>query len=78
MSHVVIHSRVDSDGILRVEVPVGMAEAEQIVQVTVDSLTRPTTRDEWEQFVRSTGGTITDASFVRHPEGTYEVREQLP
>lgn len=78
MSRVVIHFRVDSDGILRVEVPIGVEDAEHIVQVTVDSLTRPTNRDEYEQFVHSTAGTISDASFVRHPQGNFEVREPLP
>lgn len=68
MVHVAIHSQVDSDGILRGELRMGTAEADKIVQVTVDSLMRPMTREEWERFVRSTAGTISDASFKRHPE----------
>lgn len=79
MNRMIIRSRVDSDGVLRVNVPVGAAEADREMQVTIEPLVRPaTTQQEWEEFVASTAGSITDPTFVRHEQGDYEHREEWP
>jgi hypothetical protein len=36
------------------------------------------TQEEWRLFVLSTAGSISDPSFVRHDQGEYERREELP
>jgi hypothetical protein len=36
------------------------------------------TQEEWRQFVMETAASITDPSFVRHGQGAYEQREELP
>jgi hypothetical protein len=75
MNRLTIRSRVGADGVVRVNVP----EVDREVQVTVEPLARPAmTRAEWEQFVLSTGGSISDPTFVRHDLGEYEQREEWP
>jgi hypothetical protein len=79
MNRMVVNSRVGSDGILHLEVAIGKAEADREVQVTIDPIpASPMTAEEWRKFVLSTAGSITDPSFVRHAQGAYEQREELP
>ena len=79
MNSIVLHSRVGSDGVLHLDVPIGEAGANREVQVTIDPLgLAPLTQEEWRNFVLSTAGSITDPSFVRHEQGAYEQREELP
>lgn len=79
MTRMVVHSRIGADGVLHLVVPIGEAEADKEVQVTIDLPPKPTmTRDEWRQFVLSTAGSITDPTFMRHEQGDYERREELP
>ncbi len=78
MNRVVIQSRVGADGILQLNVPIGKAEADREVQVTIDPVGLPRmTEQEWRDFVSSTAGSITDPSFVRAEQGEYERREDL-
>lgn len=75
----VVHSRVGADGVLHLTVPIGTAEADKEVQVTIDPVSTPTmTQEEWRRFVLSTAGSITDPTFMRHDQGEYERREELP
>jgi hypothetical protein len=38
----------------------------------------PMDRDAWRRFIEKTAGSITDPTFVRHPQGEFEVRDPLP
>jgi hypothetical protein len=79
MKRVVVPSRVNGDGILHLTVSIGKADAGQEVQVTIDPVPPCSmTQEEWRAFVLSTAGSITDPSFVRHEQGAYERREELP
>jgi hypothetical protein len=79
MNRLTIRSRVGPDGVVRVNVPVGAAEVDREVQVTIEPVARPAmTQAEWEQFILSTGGSISDPTFVRHDQGEYEQREEWP
>jgi hypothetical protein len=79
MNRTVVHSRVGADGILHLTVPMGKGSADQEVQVTIVPLPASSmTPDEWRNFVHSTAGSITDPTFVRHDQGEYERREELP
>jgi hypothetical protein len=72
MNRVVVRSKVDADGILRVAAPLGPAEADREVQVTIEPLAAPRmTQDEWREFIRSTAGSIADPTFIRHPQGDH-------
>jgi len=79
MNRMVVHSRVSADGILNIALPIGKADADREVQVTVDPVgSSPMTQEEWRSFVLATAGSISDPSFVRHEQGEYECREELP
>lgn len=79
MNRTVLRSRVGIDGILHIDVPFGEGNADREVQVTIEPVGQPEmSREEWEQFVRSTAGSVTDPSFVRPEQGEYEQREELP
>jgi hypothetical protein len=81
MHRLVVQSRVGSDGVLHIDIPMGKEDADREVQVTIVPVRvgpSPMTQEEWRQFVMETAGSITDPSFVRHEQGEYEQREELP
>ncbi len=81
MNRMVLHSRVGSDGVLHITVPIGEEDADREVQVTIDPgrVGPPSmTQEEWRDFVLGTAGSITDPSFARHEQGEYERREEMP
>jgi len=75
-----INTRVSPDGVLRMELPLGAAEADKEVHVTVESIkTKPTmTQAEWAAWVESMAGSIKDPTFRRHEQGEFEKRGELP
>ncbi len=78
MNRIILHSRVDRSGVLHLTVPIGTADADQEVQVTIDPIAASDmTQEEWRAFVMGTAGSIPDPSFVRHEQGQYERREEL-
>jgi hypothetical protein len=77
MNRMTIRSRVDADGILRVNVPVGAAEGNREVEVTIEPLEpAQMTQAQWAEFIQATAGSITDPTFVRDDQGEYEQREE--
>lgn len=79
MDRMIVQSRVGADGVLRVTVPVGPQDANREVQVTIEPAAPPQMApEEWRQFVLATAGSVTDPTFVRHEQGEYERREELP
>jgi hypothetical protein len=78
----VLTAQTNDEGVLLV--PLGPTEANKTVRVTVELIENgnvPTTpaqdRDEWLRFIERTAGSITDPTFVRHPQGEYEERDPL-
>jgi len=54
MNRMVLHSRVGSDGVLHITVPIGKEDADREVQVTIDPLRAgppSMTQEEWRAFV---------------------------
>jgi formylglycine-generating enzyme required for sulfatase activity len=79
MNRVIVHSRVGPDGISNLSVPIGAGDAHQQVEVTIEPIHRvPVTEEQWRDFIESTAGSIVDPSFVRHEQGEYQRREELP
>lgn len=77
MNRLVVKSKVGSDGILHLALPVGPEEANKEVLVTVEPVARPTmTPEEWRAWVASMAGTW-EGDFERPPQGEYEEREPL-
>ena len=78
MNRIMLKSKVSSDGILHLALPVGLEEANKEVQVTVEP-TPPgaMSQEEWREFVKRTAGSITDPEFRRWEQGEIEERESL-
>jgi hypothetical protein len=74
--------QVDADGTLRFTLELGEEYANKFVCLTVEIL-QPTAeaeaqeRAERRRFIEELAGKITDPTFVRHPQGEYEQREEL-
>jgi len=81
MNRIVVHSRVGADGVLQLAVPIGMAEADREVDVTIEPAAPEqdhlADREAWEQFVRETAGAW-QGDLVRPEQGDYEQRDELP
>ena len=77
MTRTVLKSRVGPDGVLAVAVPLGRAEANREVTVTIEPAP-PTavTQDEWRAWVEKTAGSW-QGDFERMPQGEYEQRDPL-
>jgi hypothetical protein len=80
MTRVVVRSRVGPDGVLHVDVPLGEAEANREVVVTVEDAPAASRMDDeaWLKAFWAVAGSITDPTFERHPQGEYEQRDELP
>lgn len=77
MNRLVVRSRVDADGVLRVVVPVGAAEAERVMQVTIESIPESVAeQDEYADWLDSIAGQW-QGEFERLPKGQFERRESL-
>ena len=81
MNRIVVHSRIGADGVLQLAVPIGLAEADREVEVTIEPAVPEreelAKREEWEQFVRETAGAW-QGDLVRPEQGDYEQRDELP
>ncbi|HXG09054.1 MAG TPA: antitoxin family protein [Gemmataceae bacterium] len=72
---------VYENGVFRPLQPVDLPEHQRVtVTVVPAAVAAPhrMTQEEWRQFILSTAGSITDPTFQRHDQGSYEQREQLP
>jgi hypothetical protein len=77
MTRIVVRSKVGHDGVLRLSLPVGAADADQEVRVTVEPAGPPgLSADEWRRAVLATAGRW-QGEFERPPQGEYEEREPL-
>jgi len=77
MQRMIVKSRVGADGVVRVSVPVGTADADREVKVTIEPLaTEPAPRQEYLDFLQATAGAW-QGDFERPEPGDYEVRDSL-
>ena len=78
MNRMVVKSRVGSDGVLHLALPVGVEEADKEVQITVEPITpkKAMTQEEWEAWVDSMAGSW-QGDFERPPQGELEERDPL-
>ena len=78
MTRMTLSGRVSPDGVLRVNVPVGMSEADQQVRITVEPATpkQTMTQTEWAAWVDAMAGTW-QGDFQRPPQGELQERDPL-
>jgi hypothetical protein len=77
MNRIIVKSRVDSNGILNLALPVGPADADREVQITVEPVGPPAlSLDEWRRGILETAGKW-QGDFERPEQGEYERREPL-
>lgn len=76
MKATVLQARVGADGVLRLEVPLGMELANQMVDVAVAGFKVPETEDEKRAVIRSLAGAW-QGDFERPPQGEFEKRDPL-
>jgi hypothetical protein len=76
MDRIVLRSKVSSDGILHLSLPIGLDQADKDVRVTVEPLApdKPMTREQRAPWVESMAGSW-QGDFQRPPQGEYEERE---
>jgi hypothetical protein len=76
-------SHVGKDGILHLEIPVGLTDKEveiMVIYQPLEPLTQQKTPEElgWlPGFFEQTAGCLQDDPLVRYPQGEYEERELL-
>lgn len=77
MSRITLRSRVDTDGVLRLEVPFGAAEADQPMQITIESLQEePLDSLEYTNWLDGISGQW-QGEFERIPVSDFEQRDSL-
>lgn len=69
-----VSAHVGSDGILKLELPVGVSDVDCDVTVTIQPRL---SRDEWMAFIDRTYGSLADDPLERGPQGEYEGREEI-
>lgn len=71
-----LRSHADANGMLELNVPTGMPDTDLDVTVVVQPARQQ--QAEWDRLVSETAGSISDPSFVRHAQGEFEDRSELP
>lgn len=79
MQSIKLRSHVGSDGILHLDIPVGVHDAELEVTVTVQPIAPPEAKTPEElgyppDFFERTAGSFQDEPLVRYPQGKLQER----
>jgi hypothetical protein len=74
MTRIVLQSRIDPDGTLHLDVPLGREQAGREVQVVIEPVPQRMTQAEYATWVQSMAGAW-QGDFERPPQGEYEHRE---
>lgn len=73
---IVLTSKSDPDGKLRLEIPVDRPGAEFEVEITLRPKS-PIAPEDWQAWVQEMAGSITDPTFERPPQLPLEARNPL-
>lgn len=76
METIRIQTRIGSDGILRLEMPVDVRDIDAEVVVVFTTLPAAP-REEWEAFVNATYGSLADDPIERGPQPPLETRDPV-
>lgn len=76
MQTIKLKTHVGSDGILKLELPVDVANRDLDVVVVLQP-TEETDRTDWLTFIEMTAGSLADDPIVRGDQGVIEIREPI-
>jgi hypothetical protein len=77
MNRITVKSRIDSHGVLHLDVPIGSADADREVQITIEpTMPAQMSPEEWRRRVLETAGKW-QGDFQRPEQGEFEKREPL-
>ena len=77
MNRMVVRSRIDTDGVLRVNVPVGRGDADREVQLTIEPATPASASVEsYADWIERVAGQW-QGEFERMPQGEFEQRDSF-
>lgn len=76
METLTVHAHTGHDGVLRIDLPVGIADVDCEIVVTIPaSGVKPMTTEEWSQFIDLTAGSLATDPIERLPQGDYVQRD---
>lgn len=74
MKQIQIKTHIGSDGILRLELPVGITDTDCDILVAI----RPEkTVEDWLTFIERTAGSLADDPIERGDQGIVEIRDEM-
>jgi len=78
MQSLTLHTRVGKDGILKIEMPIGITDTELDVVLVVNPVTNKQDAKGWPPgFFTEVIGGWQGERLVREPQGVYETRDEL-
>ena len=79
MEMIKLKTHVGHDGILKLELPVGVmnTDLEVVVVMQKPALAVEVEREEWLAFVERTAGSLVNDPIERPPQGEYETRDDV-
>lgn len=81
MTRMELTSRVGTDGVLSIRLPIGLADADREVKITVEPVSPATDTAEesdWHRFLDETAGAWSGEKLVRPEQGEFEKRREWP
>ena len=77
MTRLVVESQVGADGVLRLDVPLGAADANLAVKVTIDAVPKPDAEQaNYVAWLDRVAGKW-QGDFERLPQGEFELRDEF-
>ncbi len=67
-------AHVGSDGILSIDLPIGVTNVDCEITITVQP---KMTHEEWVGFIDATAGSLADDPIERLPQGEHEIRDRI-
>jgi hypothetical protein len=78
METITLHSRVGTDGLLKLQVPVNLTNIDLDVVLVVQPVVSPSLEQGWPPgFFEQTYGCFRDQPLIRESQGEYEIRDEL-
>lgn len=77
MNRIVVNTKLDSEGVLHLALPIGAADADRAVRIIVEPTSSVSlSQEEWRQRILQTAGKW-QGEWQRPEQGNYEQREPL-